>query len=113
MNREKIKKTFQRLVTEGNEGFTLTLEGNEFKPDQGYAVAWRTCDNLDEALDHASPQQFIGYWIHPETKETYVEVVDVFNDILQAFVNGIARNQKAIYNFKDDDVIDLTKNHGD
>jgi hypothetical protein len=107
LDREKIKESFQRLIEAGKKGFTIDLEGQEHKPEKGYAVARKTFDTLDDALDHLSEGSFLGYWIDPETKENFIEIVFIFESNFQAFACGMAWKQKAIYNFATDEIIDL------
>lgn len=108
MNRDKIEETFNKLVADGAEGFTLDLEGNQHTPEKGFAVAWHTYTTLEEAIDNVGPHQYIGYWVKPETRETFIEVVDIFDSVFNAFVNGLQRKQMAIYDFAKDECIDLS-----
>jgi hypothetical protein len=108
VNKDKIRETFAYLRAEGADGFTLTLDGDVHRPATGYAVANGTYANLEEAMNAAQPHEFIGYWFDPETGREYVEVVDIFENLLFARIAGKQRDQKAIYDFSTDLCIYLT-----
>lgn len=108
LTKSKIREKFRQLVEEGREGFTLRLDGEEYSEPRGFAVAAKSCKTVDEALEVVRTGQLIGWWVDPETKETFIEVVDLIENGLSAILTGIQRNQKAIYNFKDDKIIDLS-----
>lgn len=108
MNHAQIKETFNSLVAEGSQGFTLDHDGREYREKEGYAVAYKTCASLAEALEKAGGGQYVGWWVCPETGRRFIEVVDIFNNFVGAVITGVARNQTAIYDYKRDCLIDIT-----
>ncbi len=108
LHREKVRETFRTLVDEGRDGFTLTLQGDEFLPVAGYAVGVEPrVESLEEAFEHVLEGQYIGFWIHHETKQTYVDIIIVVNTLPRAMLQAFLTGELYIYDFCSDAVIDI------
>jgi hypothetical protein len=88
-------------------GFTLDRTGRQVSPSKGYAVGVAGHANLASAFKHASPEQYIGYWLDDRTDKEYIDVVEIIDALPDAIARARETGQIAIYSFENGEEIRL------
>ena len=106
----KLSKIFK-------EGFTVECEGHKLKQytdyNKPFIVSYKTIIEITDNginyknMDNLPTNCIIGGWLDINTNTYYIEINEVFKTQTEALVFAKAYNQKAIYDIRTGEIIEV------